>query len=197
MTQRERILLARKRSHFIENERYKKMLAQIAACTIRSPRAGLVVYANTLEGGRSAMTPLIFEGATVRERQPVIHLPDLTHMQVNARVHETKVTMLSEGLDVAVHVDACGEETYHGIVDQVALVPNSASWPNVNLKEYMTTIRLTDDVGKLSTLKPGMTAEVEILVDRLESVLQTPIQSCVERGGRYFAWVQEDDFDHP
>ena len=195
LTQRDRIFLARKRSYFLENERHKKMLSQIEACTIRSPREGMVVHANTLEGGRTPNSPLIFEGATVRERQPVIHLPDLSRMQVNARIHETKVSMLSEGLDVSVHVDARGGEIFHGVVDQVAQVPNSASWPNVNVKEYTTTIRLTDDVERLATLKPGMTAEVEIMVDRLESVLQAPIQSCVERAGRYFAWVQEDDSD--
>lgn len=195
LSQRERIFLARKRSYFIESERHKKMLVQIDACTIRSPREGMVVHANTLEGGRSSSTPLIFEGATVRERQAVIHLPDLSRMQVTARIHETKVAMLSEGLDVSVHVDAHGGETFHGVVDQVALVANSGSWPNIYVKEYATTIRLTDDLEKLATLKPGMTAEVEILVDHLDSVLQAPIQSCVERGGRYFAWVQDDDSD--
>ncbi len=195
LTQRDRIFLARKRSYFLENERHKKLLAQVAACTIRAPREGMVVHANTLEGGRSSSAPLIYEGATVRERQPIIHLPDLSRMQVNARVHETKITMLSAGLDVSVHVDACREETFHGVVDYVALVPNSASWPNFNLKEYTATIRLTDGIEKLAMLKPGMTAEVEIMVDRLEEVLQAPIQSCVERGGRYFAWVQADDSD--
>ncbi len=195
LTQRERIFLARKRSHFLEDLRHKKLLAQIEACTIRAPREGLVVHANTLDGGRTSPTPLIYEGSTVRERQPVIHLPDLTRMRINARVHETKVTMLSEGLDVTVHVDACGEETFHGVVEQVALVPNSGAWPNINVKEYTTTIGLGDDAEKLALLKPGMTAEVEIHVDHLEGVLQAPIQSCVERGGRYFAWVQEDDFD--
>jgi HlyD family secretion protein len=195
MSGRERIVLSRKRSYFLENERHKKLVEQVAACTIRSPREGMVVYANTLEGGRSSSTPLIYEGATVRERQAMIHLPDLTRMQVNARVHETKVMMLSEGQDVAVHVDACGEETFHGVVGRVAMVPNSGSWPNFNVKEYTTTIDLTDELEKLAELRPGMTAEVEILVDRVDSVLQTPIQSCVERGGRYFAWVQEDDDD--
>ncbi|HEY2250150.1 MAG TPA: hypothetical protein VGH74_03775, partial [Planctomycetaceae bacterium] len=87
LSQRDRIFLARKRSYFLENERHKKLLAQIAACTIRAPRDGMVVHANTLEGGRSASSPLIYEGAIVRERQPVVHLPDLSRMQVNARVH--------------------------------------------------------------------------------------------------------------
>lgn len=153
----------------------------------------MVVFANLLEGGRGSSTPLIYEGATVRERQPLIQLPDLTHMQVVARIHETKVSMLREGLEVAVQVDALKGEVFHGVVEQVALVPNSASWPNVNLKEYMTAVRLTDEVTRLADLKPGMTAEVEILVDRLESVMQAPIEACVERGGRYFAWVVEED----
>ena len=193
LTQRERSLLSKKRTHFLENQRHQKLQAQIAACTIRSPREGMVVFANTLEGGRGAATPLIYEGATVRERQPLIQLPDLTHMRVNARIHESKIAMLHEGLEVTVQVDALKGEYFHGIVDAVSLVPNSASWPNVNLKEYMTAIKLTDEVTRLAALKPGMTAEVEILVDRLESVMQAPIQACVERGGRYFAWVLEDE----
>jgi HlyD family secretion protein len=191
--QRDRILLARKRQHFLENLRFEKVQKQIAACTIRSPREGMVVFANTLEGGRSAPTPLIYEGATVRERQPLIHLPDLTQMQVSARVHESKIAMLREGLEVTVHVDALKDEVFHGVVDAVALVPNSASWPNVNLKEYMAAVKLTDDVPHLAALKPGMTAEVEILVEHVDSVLQAPLQACVERGGRYFAWVVEDE----
>jgi HlyD family secretion protein len=193
LTQRERTFLARKRALFLEDQRLQKAQAQIAACTVRSPRAGLVVFANTLENGRSSSTPLIYEGATVRERQPLIHLPDLTHMQVNARIHESKIATLREGLEVTVQVDALKGELFHGVVDMVAPVPNSASWPNVNLKEYMTAVKLTDDVTRLAALKPGMTAEVEILVDRLESVVQTPIQACIERGGRYFAWVVEDE----
>jgi HlyD family secretion protein len=196
LAQRDRTLLARKRSHFLESQRFEKSQAQIAACTIRSPREGLVVFANTLEGGRSSPTPLIYEGATVRERQPIVHLPDLTQMRVNARVHESKIAMLHEGQPVDVHVDAIHDEVFHGVVDTVAEVPNSASWPNVNLKEYMTGIKLTDDIDRLAELKPGMTAEVDILVERLESVVQAPIEACVERGGRYFAWVVEEEDEY-
>jgi len=191
--QRERTLLARSRTFFLETQRHEKLVKQIEACTIRSPRSGIVVHANTIDGGRSSPTPLVYEGATVRERQALIHLPDLSQMRVQARVHESKITMLSTGLETTVRVDADPGESYRGIVEQVALLPNSASWPNVNLKEYMVTIRLTDDAMRLAQLKPGMTAEVEILVDRRESALQAPIQACVERSGRYFAWVVDDE----
>ncbi len=189
LSQRERNLLAAKRTFFVENERYQKCLRQIEVCTIRTPRAGLVVYANEEGGRRSSSGPLIYEGAVVHERQPLIDLPDVTNMQVNARIHESKIAQIREGMPVTVQIDAHPGKLYHGKVAQVALVPNSASWPNRELKEYTAIVEITGQADEIAGLKPGMTAGVEILADRLEAVLQAPVQSCVERGGRYFAWV--------
>lgn len=190
LTQREVNLLARRRSCFLQRQRYEKLLQQIEACTIRTPREGMVVYANRPENHRE---PLIYEGALVRERQPVIYLPDLASMQVIARVHESKVALLREGQTATIHVDAHSGESFHGVVEEVAAVPDSAKWPNVNLKEYTTRLKITDEVELTKTLKPGMTAGVDILVEQMASALQVPIQSCVERGGRYFAWVLEGE----
>src|SRR5260370_38776716 len=148
----------------------------------------MVVYSNS-EMFRSSSGPQIYEGAVVRERQPLIDLPDVTDMQVSARIHESKIAQLREGLTATVHVDAHAGKSYHGKVRQGALVPNSASWPNRELKEYAAIIQLNDQANEIAGLKPGMTAVVEILADQLEAVLQAPVQSCVERGGRYFAWV--------
>lgn len=188
-TQREVDLLARRRTETIERQRYEKLQNQIAACTIRTPCAGTVVYANSANSGRASPEPLIYEGAKVRERQPLVHLPDVTHMQVQARIHESKVLQLREGLTAEIHLDSRAGESFHGIVEKVADVPLSASWPRMDLKEYATVIRITDEPEKVATLKPGQTAEVDILADRLASVLQLPIQAVVHRGGRYFAWV--------
>src|SRR4029079_250396 len=96
-------------------------------------------------------------------------------------------------LPATIHLDAKAGQVYHGEVSMVSLVSVSGNWPNVNLKEYITHIKLTDDVEKVSQLKPGSTAEVEILIDRLNDVLQAPVQAFVERGGRYFAWVLVDN----
>src|SRR5262249_33213025 len=90
-----------------------------------------------------------------------------------------------------IHLDARAGEVYHGEISNVSQVATSGNWPNVNLKEYITLIKLTDDQEKVSELKPGMTAEIEILIDRLNDVLQAPLQSFVERGGRHFAWAHE------
>jgi HlyD family secretion protein len=170
---------------------YNNAKRQIEACTIRAPHDGVVVYAN---GGASsnANESLIYEGAKVWEGQAIIHLPDVTSMQVNARIHESKILLVREGLRVTIHADACGSETFRGVVEKVAHGPLTPSWTKMNLREYATVIRVTDEPDRVALLKPGMTAEVTIHCDPLESVLQIPIQSCVERGGRQFAWVLDE-----
>jgi len=193
LAQYEADLKAKQLTFEVEKNQYEKLLKQIEFCIIKAPRDGLVVYANTRSGFRGGSEPLIYEGAKVKERQAIINLPDVTNMQVNARIHESKIDMVREGLPSTIRVDARPGEVFHGTVDMVSLVPMSGNWPNVNLKEYITYIKITDDSSITASLKPGLTAEVEILIDRISSALQAPITAFVERGGRQFAWVLVDN----
>lgn len=193
LAQQEADFSAKKLTYQVEKEQYDKLQRQIAVCVIRAPSDGLVVYANTRTGGRGGGNePLIYEGAKVKERQAIINLPDISNMQVNARIHESKIDLVSEGLPATIRLDALPGEIFHGSVSMVSLVPMSGNWPNFNLKEYITYVRITDESSRLQSLKPGLTAEVEILIDRLNSVLQAPITAFVERGGRQFCWLLSD-----
>lgn len=183
-------VLARRRVTKIQQNYLKRINRQIAACVIRAPRSGIAVHANNPNGTRSSIEPLVYEGAWIREGQPVIQMPDLSQMLVRARIHESRILNVSEGAPVSIQVDAVEGESFRGVVEYISLMPQSAGFPNYDLKEYPAVIKVTDPSA---ALKPGMTAEVRILVERLESVLQVPVQACVERGGRYFAWLLEAD----
>lgn len=181
---------ARKLTADVERTKYERLLAQIEACKLFAPQDGLVVYANERGSRMSGSQDVtISEGAQVRERQAIINLPDVTRMRVSARIHESKIDMVHEGLAANIRVDARPGEVFHGHVSTVSLVPLSGSWPNYNLKEYATNISIADSVEKVSSLKPGLTAEVEILVAKLENVLMIPLESVIERGGRHFVFV--------
>ena len=188
LVQSEADLSSRKLTAEVERTKYARLLAQIEACTVRAPQDGLVVFANT-RSSRGSQDVLIEEGAQVRERQALVNLPDISKMQVSARIHESKIDLVRDGLPVRIRVDARPGETFQGIVSSVSSVPLSGNWPNFNLKEYSTTIAIQGELSKVSSLKPGLTAEVEILIDRLPDVLQVPIQGIVQRGDRYFAFV--------
>lgn len=168
---------------------YEAAQRRVDACTIRAPRAGVVVYANAESGASGS---LIYEGARVWEGQAIVRLPDIRQMQVQARIHESKILQVHEGLSATIQVDARGGASYEGIVAKVSPVPLSASWPNMNLKEYATIIRIQDTTGEASELKPGMTAQVTIHADPLPDALQVPAAVCVERGDRHFVWVVDE-----
>ena len=191
-TQARADLKARELTAQLQTDKYKQLLEQIEFCTVRAPQDGLVVYANE-RNSRGQSEVSIAEGATVRERQSIIHLPDVSKMRVSAKIHESKIDLIRERLPAKIKVDARPGVVFTGEVDMVSLVPLSGNWPNFNLKEYQCNIAIKDSPDVTSSLKPGLTAEVEILVERILDAIQVPVQAVIERGGRHFAFVVLDN----
>ena len=164
---------------------------QIKACVLVAPQDGEVVYASQ-NGGRGSQPVVIEEGASVRERQSIIKLPDLSFMKVDARIHESKISRIETGLPVEIEIDALPGILYHGVLESVSSVPVPGSWPNTDLKEYEAVIRITDEDKMVRELRPGMNAELRIIVQqRSEDVLQIPVQAAMNMVGKYFVYVLE------
>ncbi len=180
---------ALKLTYEVEQERYNLSLKQIEACVLKAPQNGEVVYAS-MAGGRGSREPVsIEEGASIRERQAIINLPDVTKMKVNARIHESLIGAVKKGLPARIRVDAYPGQFFNATVDAVSPVPMAGSWPNTDLREYATEIFLTDEVAKIRKLRPGLTAQVEILIDNRSDVLQVPLQAIVTIANKQFAFV--------
>ena len=90
---------------------------------------------------------------------------DLTKMQINAAVAEADVGTIVEGQDVKFTVDAFPNRTFTG---KVRMVRNAASVSS-SVVSYATIIEVNNDDLKL---KPGMTANVSIIVQQRPSVLR-------------------------
>lgn len=187
-----------KASFELEESRLVRLESQLEKCVIMAPASGMVVYANE-QGGRfgGSQQPQIEEGAMVRERQTILRLPDLSQMQVKVNVHESKIEMLGRALKDAY---AAGKEVraririlereLTGTLDSIANQPEPSGWWTGNIKEYATIIKID---GTPEGLRPGMTAECEILVDHLTDVLTIPVAAVVEQRGKYFAWITQEE----
>jgi len=179
---------ARKLTLQVEEEKLERLVRQMKACRLIASQQGEVVYAS--QNSRRSEPVVIEEGATVRERQAIINLPDLDQMKVDARIHESRISRITINQPAEIHIDAVNDVTFHGILETVSSVPSPGAWPNTDLKEYEATIRITDSREMVRRLKPGMTAEVRIIVeDRKENVLQVPVQSVLTIAGRYYTYV--------
>jgi HlyD family secretion protein len=74
-----------------ELQRYGDLEDQLACCTLRSPRDGIVVYCSSEQArsGSGAQQGIVAQGEPVREGQRLIEIPDLTRMMVETKVHES------------------------------------------------------------------------------------------------------------
>lgn len=161
----------------LEAQRLVDLNEQLALTVIRAQRPGLVVYgsADTGQPFRGGNQEPIQEGATVRERQAILTIPDMTEMAVRVNIHESSVQRVAEGQTVAVRIDAFPDMNLTGEVIKVAVVADSGNaFMNPDLKVYPTIVRIE---GEHDWLRPGMTAEVEILVASLENTVYVPIQA--------------------
>ena len=157
----------------------------LAACKIYAPQDGLVVYA--ISENRFSAESLIEEGATVRNRQELIKLPNTSQMKVTVKIHESNINLIRAGLPALVVLDSKPDQPFRAVVDRVALLPDSqARFGNPNLKVYTTEVVITDP---LPDVKPGVSAKAEIIVTNIANALSVPIQAVSTLRGRQVVYV--------
>lgn len=184
----EAAMKAAERSHQLDVEQLQLIETQIERCTIRAPEPGQVVYANEV-GSRGGKDIIIQEGEMVRERQVIIRLPDPKRMQVKAKINEARVSMVAPGQRATIRMDAFPDLELSGNVEKVSEYPAPTNFFNPNVKEYETVIRIDQSPPGL---RPGLTAEVKILIERIEDTIHVPVQSVFEHAGRHWCVVRGD-----
>jgi len=136
-----------------------KAKADLEHCAITSPVDGVVISRSVDVGqtvAASLQAPVIFQIAN-----------DLTKMQIDTNVAEADVGVVEVGQDVDFTVDAFPARTFHGKVVQVRNAPITVQ----NVVTYDTVIGLNNDDLKL---KPGMTANVSIVIAHKDDVVKIP-----------------------
>src|SRR5262249_36721591 len=162
--------LAKQASLQLEKDKASKLRRQIAACTMVAGRDGFLVHAND---PRFTNKLAIKQGATVRERQIIFRIDDLDGpMLVTTKIPEPMVDKLKLGLRARIRVDAFPAGVFTGLVSEVALLPDPTGYFDRDLKVYSTRVKFgANPAAQVSGLRPGMTADVEILVAELHDVL--------------------------
>lgn len=166
----------------MEIKRRDRAEQELSDCVIRAKQKGLVIYPSAAAW---KTTPDITDGATVRKDQVLLLMPDLTQMQVKLGIHESVIERVRPGLEAIVTLP---DRTLSATVSEVATVTRPAGWWTGNVVKYDTVIELPQDEG----LKPGMSAEVEVVLAVHDDVLLVPVAAVVETDEGKFCWVKEE-----
>lgn len=169
----------------LEKARLDREKDQLKNCIITAPSAGMVIYPSAAEWKE---TPDVEEGATVRQDQVLLLIPDVGNMQVKVGIHESKVDRLK--VDMPARVTLL-DQVVDGKVKEIATVTKPAGWWTGNVVKYDTIVELDSEEGV--TLKPGMSVEVEITLNDYQDELTIPVGAVVEHDSMHYCWVKTSD----
>lgn len=143
----------------IQNATVESARVDLARCTLLSPIDGIVIDRQAEVGktvAASLNAPLLFTIAN-----------DLSKMEISAAVAEADIGTVEEKELVNFTVDAYPSRQFRGRISQVRNAPKVTS----NVVTYETIIDVRNDDLKL---KPGMTANVSIVIADRRDVLRLP-----------------------
>lgn len=154
--------------------------------TIYAPTTGVVSLLNVEEGERVV-------GTIQMTGTEMMRIADLSAMEVRVEVSENDIPRVSLGDKAEIEVDAYLDRKFIGTVTQIANSSTTAATAGSVLNSEQVTnfeVRIQIDPGSYADLeregipspfRPGMSASVEILTNRVEDALSLPIQAVTTR----------------
>lgn len=172
------------------NDRLAELKSDYSKLVLRAPIAGIVELGAESERGREPRTLVI--GSNVSPNEVVARIPDLSQFLVECEIPEIYRSRISVGLNAVLKNAALPDLVMKGKIDTIASMSERLNrWDSRSPRVYKTTIS-TDTTD--SRLMPGMTVEVEILVDSVQDVLFVPVEALYNREGDTYCQV-EGTFD--
>ena len=104
----------------LEQGRLDLAREELGLCVIKAPQSGLVIYPST---AKWKQTPDVTEGASVRNNQVLLLMPDLSQMQVKIGIHESLIEQVEPGQETIVRLS---DRTLDTNVSSVAAVARPA-----------------------------------------------------------------------
>lgn len=156
----------------------------LSKMTLRAPVAGIVslVVVPRMEG------PMPFKaGDHAWPGAPIAELPDTSSLRVTARVDETERGRLALNQSVNIRMDAIPDHQFTGKIEEISTIATedyTAGWPIPRNFDLRITLDQLDP-----RLRPGMTAQISVIVDRIPNVLIVPVHATFQKEGDTFAYV--------
>lgn len=162
--------------------RRDQAIEELEYCVVKAERSGLVIHPSAAQWKDA---PEIEEGASVYMDQTLLLMPNLSKMQVKVGIHESILDRVKVGRDAVITLP---DKVLEGKVSSVALVTRPAGWWTGNVVKYDTIVELPSVEG----LKPGMSAEVKVILARHGNVIAIPVAAALETAEGDFCWVKTE-----
>lgn len=152
--------------------------------TLRAPLAGMISLIPVWHPeGDATFKP----GDRAWPGAPIAELPDVSTLRISARVEENERGRLALRQKVTVHLDAISDREFSGTVEQISTIASSdfsGGWPFPRNFDSRIVLDQSD-----ARLRPGMTAQLTVVVEKIPDALVIPAQASFQRSGQTIAYV--------
>jgi len=156
----------------------------LGAMTVRAPADGNISLLSIWHNGTESTFKA---GERAWPGTPIAELPDAASMRIAARVDETERGRLAVSQKVTLQLDAIADRQFTGKVEHIGTIATSdfsAGWPIPRNFDLEISIDQPD-----ARLKPGMTVQITIIVDRVADAIAIPAQASFLKSGQTVAYV--------
>lgn len=164
--------------------------AKAASRTVTAPSSGSIVELNAKVGATVTGGMIMGESDTSGGKQ-CMQIADLSKMKVTVQVGEKDIAKIAVGQSANVTYPAFPDIVSQGTVTAIASVANSDAANGGGSVTFNVDILIEAPDARL---KPGMTAEVSVVTERLDDVVMVPTMALMtEDGEHYYVNVATDE----
>ena len=156
----------------------------LASMTLKAPSSGAISLLPIWHDG--AVAPFK-PGDRAWPGAPIAELPDATSLRIMARVDETERGRLALMQPATVQLDAIADRQFTGKLARIGTIASSdfsAGWPIPRNFDLEIALDQLDQ-----RLKPGMTVQVTVIVERIPDAITIPAQASFLKSGQTVAQV--------
>ena len=156
--------------------------AKAAERTVKTPSSGSIVELNAKVGATVTGGMIMGESDTSGGKQ-CMQIADLSKMKVTVQVGEKDIAKIAVGQSANVTYPAFPDIVSQGTVTAIASVANSDSNSSGGSVTFNVDILIE---APDSRLKPGMTAEVSVVTEKLDDVVMVPTMALMTEDGEHY-----------
>ena len=164
--------------------------AKAAGRTVTAPSSGSIVELNAKVGATVTGGMIMGESDTSGGKQ-CMQIADLSKMKVTVQVGEKDIAKIAVGQSANVTYPAFPDIVSQGTVTAIASVANSDSGSGSGGSVTFNVDILIEAPD--SRLKPGMTAEVSVVTEKLDDVVMVPTMALMTEDGEHYYVNQATD----
>jgi HlyD family secretion protein len=145
----------------------------LSKTTITSPMNGIVTSLNA-EVGEIVMIGTMNNPGTV-----IMAVSDMSEIEAEVEVDETDIAEVKLGQEADIEIDAYPDTVFRGEVTEIGHSARISGFGTQDqVTNFLVKVKLLDDVP---SIRPGMSASVDITTDSRLDALNVPIQAVVMR----------------